>query len=184
MTIDGSRNECKTCPAIKKWVTRQLETLEATEEDGGRLEMREQEESANARLDESGLDEFREEVGDNDIVYDNGIDEEGPAASNRDYLHCTSSEEERAIRLRAKQIIMDARGRGVDEDVDMVKDGGATKRYSWEDVYENPAGSSPRFDNATYSMDDVDKAIIEERVDEIINRVSLTSSVPFILATI
>ena len=34
------------------------------------------------------------------------------------------------------------------------------------------------------SMDDVDKAIIEERVDEIINRVSLTSSVPFILATI
>ncbi|EJK56464.1 hypothetical protein THAOC_23642, partial [Thalassiosira oceanica] len=74
MTIDGSRNECKTCPAIKKWVKRQLEACKATEEDEGRLEMREQEDSSNDRLDGSGLEEFREECGDNVIVehiYDN-----------------------------------------------------------------------------------------------------------------
>lgn len=178
MTIDGSRNECKTCPAIKKWVKRQLEACKATEEDEGRLEMREQEDSSNDRLDGSGLEEFREECGDNVIVehiydnenYEEQLGDEDPAALNRDYLHCTSAEEERAIRLRAKQIIMDARGHGVDEDVDMGKDGGVTKRYSWEDDYVNPAGCSPMLDNATYSMDDVDKAIIEERVDEIINR--------------
>lgn len=185
MTIDGSRNECKTCPAIKKWVKRQLEACKATEEDEGRLEMREQEDSSNDRLDGSGLEEFREECGDNVIVehiydnenYEEQLGDEDPAALNRDYLHCTSAEEERAIRLRAKQIIMDARGHGVDEDVDMGKDGGVTKRYSWEDDYVNPAGCSPRLDNATYSMDDVDKAIIEERVDEIINRVSTVSCI-------
>jgi len=184
MTIDGSRNECKTCPAIKKWVKRQLEAIKAAEEDEGRLETRDQEDSSKVRFDESGLDEFREEVGDNEFaqhIYDNEIDEEqlgeeDPAAVDGDYLkieHSTSSEETRAIRLRARQIIMDARGHGADEDEDLGWDGGATKRYSWEDDYEDPVGSSPRFDNAAYSsMDDVDKAIIEERADEIINRVS------------
>lgn len=118
MTMNG-KSECKTCPAIKKWVQRQNEAEGYTQHDDARDATEERVEGyaegrEGAPVDVVAEDELR-------VVCSDEKSERVLSVKASGSNESEDSEDTEAIRARAREIIMNARKRG-GWDADEVKE--------------------------------------------------------------